>query len=226
MEPRVVVVEDEEGVRGSLVEALGTHGYAAAGFASADDFREAGTAAPWDLMILDIMLPGMDGIQLCSHLRSRGNTQPVIFLSGRSSDFDKVHALESGGDDYLTKPFSMIELLCRVRVCLRRMQAETDILPPTSGLFFDDDSFRCWLNGAALQLTVSEFRILAGVSRGRKKVFSREELMSLAYPDDPYITDRNADAHVKRIRRKLKAAGMADDAIQTIYGLGYRFELQ
>jgi DNA-binding response OmpR family regulator len=226
MKPRVAVIEDEEGVRADLVEALESEGYAATGFPSADDFLEESPEPEAELLILDIMMPGTDGVQLCSLWRSRGKTQPIIFLSGKSSDFDKVHALESGGDDFLSKPFSMIELLCRVRVCLRRSLAESIVAPTSSGLFFDEEGFHCWLDGIPMQLTVSEFRILAAVSRGRKKVFSREELMSLAYPDDPYISDRNADAHIKRIRRKLKEAGAADEAIQTVYGLGYRFELR
>ncbi len=225
MKPRVVVVEDEGGVRRDLVEALESQGYEAIGYASADEFLGEDPEPRFELMILDIMMPGTDGVQLCSLWRSRGRPQPIIFLSGKSADFDKVHALESGGDDFLSKPFSMIELLCRVRVCLRRTQTQAPAVPPSSGLCFDDEDFRCWVNGIELQLTVSEFRILAAVSRSRKKVFSREELMMLAYPDDPYISDRNADAHIKRIRRKLKGTGGADEAIRTVYGLGYRFEL-
>jgi two-component system response regulator BaeR len=225
MKPRVVVVEDEEGVRRDLVEALGSQGYEAIAFASADELLGEDPEPPFELMILDIMMPGTDGVLLCSLMRARGRIQPIIFLSGKSSDFDKVHALESGGDDFLSKPFSMIELLCRVRVCLRRTRAQEPVVPSGSGLCFDDEGFRCWVDGIELPLTVSEFRILAGVSRSRKKVFGREELMTLAYPDDPYISDRNADAHIKRIRRKLKCAGVADESIRTVYGLGYRFEL-
>jgi Response regulators consisting of a CheY-like receiver domain and a winged-helix DNA-binding domain len=225
MKPRIVVVEDGEGLRLALVEALEAQGYAASGFMSADAILGAVPEPPFDLAILDIMMPGTDGVQLCSIWRSRGRTQPMIFLSAKGSDFDKVHALESGGDDFLTKPFSMMELLCRVRVCLRRSQAGVPAEAPGPGLCFDDDGFRCWANGSDLGLTVSEYRILAAASRGAKKVYGREELMTIAYPEDPYISDRNADAHIKRIRRKLKEAGLAEDAIQTVYGLGYRFEL-
>lgn len=225
MKQCIVVVDDEEGIRSNLVEALESQGYAAAAFPSADGFLEATPQPRFDLMILDIMMPGTDGVQLCSHWRSSGHIQPIIFLSGKAGDFDKVHALESGGDDFLAKPFSMIELLCRVRVCLRRVQAPAAIVPTDFGLCFDTEGFRVWVNGIELRLTVSEFRILAAVSHSRKKVFEREELMTLAYPDDPYMSDRNADAHIKRIRRKLKDAGVADEAIQTIYGLGYRFDL-
>jgi DNA-binding response OmpR family regulator len=225
MKRRVVVVEDEEGLRRDLVEAMESQGYEAAGYPSADAFLAEAEAPRFELMILDIMMPGTDGVQLCSLLRSRGTRQPVIFLSGKSSDFDKVYALESGGDDFLSKPFSMIELLCRVRVCLRRTETRPEVAAPGPGLRFDDESYRCWVNGAELALTVSEFRILAAAVRGPRKVFDREELMRIAYPDDPYISDRNADAHVKRIRRKLRAAGIAEDAIQTVYGVGYRFML-
>jgi DNA-binding response OmpR family regulator len=225
MRPRVIVVEDEYGVRSGLVEALGTQGYEATGFPSADAFLRSAPAGAVDLFILDIMMPGTDGVRFCSEWRARGNAQPIIFLSGRSSDFDKVLALESGGDDFLAKPFSMIELLCRVRVCFRRTQARRDVSPPGTGLFFDDDGCRCWIDGKELGLTVSEYRILAGTSRGPRKVFTREDLMRLAYPEDPYVSERNADAHVKRIRRKLKDAGAPDGAIRTVYGLGYRFEL-
>jgi len=225
MKPLIAVIEDEGGVRGDLVEALESQGYDAEGHASADDFLKASPAPRSDLFILDIMMPGTDGIRFCSDWRSRGNAQPIIFLSGKSSDFDKVQALESGGDDYLAKPFSMIELLCRVRVCLRRAQAPVARAAPSRGLCFDDDGFRCWIDGVPLQLTVSEYRILIAVSRSGKRIFSREELMSFAYPSDPYISDRNADAHIKRIRRKLKDSGAPEGMIRTVYGLGYRFEL-
>jgi DNA-binding response OmpR family regulator len=225
MKRRVAVVEDEEGLRRDLVEALESQGYEAAGYPSADAFLAEADDRSFELMILDIMMPGTDGVQLCSLLRSRGARQPVIFLSGKASDFDKVYALESGGDDFLSKPFSMIELLCRVRVCLRRTEALPEVAAPGPGLRFDDESYRCWVNGMELALTVSEFRILAAAGRGPRKVFDREELMRIAYPDDPYLSDRNADAHVKRIRRKLRAAGLAEDAIQTVYGVGYRFML-
>jgi DNA-binding response OmpR family regulator len=225
MQPRVIVVEDEDGVRSGLVEALAAQGYEVAGFPSADAFMRAAPAGAADLILLDIMMPGTDGVRFCSEWRARGNAQPIIFLSGKSSDFDKVLALESGGDDFMTKPFSMIELLCRVRVCLRRALGRPEPSPPGSGFFLDDDGCRCWIGGKELGLTVSEYRILAGASRGPRKVYTREDLMRLAYPEDPYLSERNADAHVKRIRRKLKDAGAPEGAIRTVYGLGYRFEL-
>ena len=232
MAPRIAVIEDDGGVRSDIVEALASQGFDAAGYPSADDFPSGSAARRCDLIILDIMMPGTDGVAFCAEWRSRSNAQPIIFLSGKASDLDKVLALESGGDDYLTKPFSMIELLCRVRVCLRRAVPAppacgppADGILPAKGLRFDDEDFRCWIGGVPMQLTVSEYRILAAACRSLKKVFTREELMRFAYPDDPYVSDRNADAHIKRIRRKLRDSGAPEGMIRTVYGLGYRFEL-
>jgi DNA-binding response OmpR family regulator len=226
MMPRIAVIEDDGGVRSDIVDALESQGLDAAGYPSADEFPGGPAAPRFDLIILDIMMPGTDGVAFCSEWRSRGNAQPIIFLSGKASDLDKVLALESGGDDYLTKPFSMIELLCRVRVCLRRAVPAPPVGgPSTGGLSFDDEDFRCWIGGVPLKLTVSEYRILAAASRSHTKVFTREELMRFAYPDDPYVSDRNADAHIKRIRRKLRDSGAPEGMIRTVYGLGYRFEL-
>jgi len=225
MIPSIAVIEDEEGVRSGIVEALLSQGCDAVGYPNADDYIERTPERAPDLFILDIMMPGMDGIAFCSELRSRGNRSPIIFLSGKTSELDKVLALESGGDDYLTKPFSMIELLCRVRVCLRRAESPAEAPALLKGLCFDEDCFRAWIDGLPLELTVSEYRILAAAAGSRKKVFSREELMSFAYPEDPYVSDRNADAHIKRIRRKLREAGAPEGMIRTVYGLGYRFEL-
>ena len=223
MKSQIVVIDDEDRLRANLVEALEYQGYAARSYGSAEAFL-ADEGRPFDLMILDIMMPRMDGVELCATWRRRGGREPIIFLSGKSSDFDKVHALESGGDDYLTKPYSMIELLCRVRVALRRREGYAATGDDGGGLFFDHDNWRCRLDGVEMPLTVSEFRILSAISTHRKKVYERDELMRLAYPDDPYISDRNADAHIKRIRKKLKDAGGSEAMIQTVYGVGYRFE--
>src|SRR5262245_18461394 len=183
-----------------------------------------------DLAILDIGLPRMDGLDLCRRLRSRSETVPIVFVTSREDEFDRVLGLEIGADDYLCKPFSMRELMARVKVLLRRAalldstQRPPDDEPVVVGeLTLDPQRLPATWKGKGASLTVTEFLLLQALARRPGLVKSREQLMDAAYPDRVSVSDRTIDSHVKRIRRKLEACDPSFTAIEGVYGAGYRY---
>jgi DNA-binding response OmpR family regulator len=222
---RVAIVDDEQALGRSLSFALRKEGFMV-------DLYHDGASA-WevfchqlpDLIILDIMMPRMDGLQLCRRIRNTGSTVPLIFLSSRDEEVDKLLGFELGGDDYLTKPFSVRELIARVKAVARRNGSSTDSeAPVTAGHWFlDCSSARCCFKEQSIALTVTEMRILSALMRMPGVVKTREQLMNAAFPEDRYPNERAADSHIKRLRKKLALAENGKDPIETIYGMGYRF---
>ena len=228
MKPLVAIVEDEQTIREAVAVALERDGYQVQthrdGRTAWDTFRQS---LP-DLAILDIIMPGLDGLQLCRNLRGLSSRIPVIFLTSKDEEFDRVLGLELGADDYLCKPFSMRELMARVKVLFRRRELLAD--PATrdelicGALELDLSRHIASWQDTPLSLTVTEFRILEALARAPGHVKSRTALMELAYPHDAYVSDRTIDTHVKRIRKKLAAIDRETEAIQTVYGIGYRLD--
>jgi two-component system, OmpR family, response regulator ChvI len=229
---RIAVVDDEESLRATLGFALGREGYRvelyADGLAAWQAFELGEPALP-DLVVLDILMPQMDGRELCRRLRALSERLPILFLSSRDEEFDRVLGLELGADDYLGKPFSMRELLARVKVLLRRAQVRSE--PPggeekvlTVGrLHLDLRRYQAHWDGAPVVLTVTEFTLLAALARHPGHVKTRAQLMQEGYPHDAYVSDRTVDSHIKRLRRKLTDADPTFSALETVYGLGYRY---
>ncbi|BAE50648.1 Response regulator consisting of a CheY-like receiver domain and a winged-helix DNA-binding domain [Paramagnetospirillum magneticum AMB-1] len=178
-----------------------------------------------DLIVLDIMMPEMDGTEVCRRLR-RHSRVPIIFLSSRDDEIDRVLGLELGGDDYVGKPFSPRELVARVKAVLRRMQPDQspDAIAKTElrcgRLRLDLEGFRAFWDEAEVVLTVTEFSILRTLAERPGKVFSRDGLMDGAYALDHYVSDRTIDSHVRRVRAKFQAAG--GGPVETVHGLGYK----
>lgn len=175
-----------------------------------------------DLIVLDVMMPELDGLEVCRRIRA-SHEVPILFLSSRGEEVDRILGLELGGDDYMTKPFSTRELVTRVKVLLRRARPA----PPeeanavvVAGLRLDRDQWRCWVGAIEVPLTVTEFRLLDVLSRRPGRVFPRAELVELAYPGAHFVSDRTVDSHVRRIRSKLREAG--SEPIETVHGLGFR----
>jgi two-component system response regulator ChvI len=228
--PLIAIVEDEANLRGTLDQAVRGEGFATRLFADGlSAWRQFETAMP-DLAILDIVMPRMDGLELCRRIRSVSADTPVLFLTSRDEEFDRVLGLELGADDYLCKPFSLRELLARVRVLLRRAGLPTGDRETAAAeslaagaLVMDAERFAVTWRGSPLRLTVTEFRILSALGRKPGFVRSREELLAAAFPQDAYMSDRTVDCHIKRIRKKLLDADPGFDGIETIYGLGYRW---
>ena len=222
-------MEDEETIREGIRLALHREGHSAQAFDDGLTAWESFQANLPELVVLDIGLPRLDGLELCRRLRARSQTLPIIFVTSREDEFDRVLGLELGADDYLCKPFSMRELMARVKVLLRRArQAEEPRTPHESTIAAGDlvlDPLRLsatW-KGTAVPLTVTEFLLLQSLVRRPGVVKTREHLMQDAYPDLVSVSDRTIDSHVKRIRRKFAAVDPAFGAIEGVYGAGYRF---
>lgn len=226
---RVAVVEDEETIREGICVALRREQYQAQGFADGQAAWDTLQQALPDLAILDIGLPRMDGLELCRRLRARSERLPIIFVTSREDEFDRVLGLEIGADDYLCKPFSMRELMARVKVLLRRAshtEAERtpeDVVLVAGDLRVDPVRLLVTWKGAVVPLTVTEFLLLQALVRRPGAVLTRDHLMDAAYPDRTTVSDRTIDSHVKRIRRKFVVADAGFACIEGVYGAGYRY---
>jgi two-component system response regulator ChvI len=231
-EPRhVAMVEDEDGIRESVCFALERDGYLASGYGDGRLAWDQFDRRLPDLVILDIGLPGIDGLELCRRLRARSDTLPIVFLTSREEEFDRVLGLEIGADDYLCKPFSVRELLARVKALLRRAALASSPDAPTSAkvtagpLQLDADRYAAAWRGRSVRLTVTEFLLLDALARRPGHVRTRDHLLSSAYPHDTSASDRTIDSHVKRLRRKFQEVDPDFDAIEAVYRAGYRLRI-
>lgn len=230
MNGTVAIVEDEQNIRENVGFALKREGYQIETFADGMAAWEAFDEDLPDLVILDIIMPRMDGLELCRRLRARSQSIPIIFLTSRDEEFDRVLGLELGADDYLCKPFSMRELVARVKVLFRRLSL-VDERPHSDGeelltigdLILDLRRYTASWRGATVPLTVTEFMMLHALVRRPGHVKTRQQLMEQGYPHDTFVSDRTIDSHIKRIRKKFSGLDNDFDGIETVYGLGYRY---
>jgi DNA-binding response OmpR family regulator len=230
-EPLVAVVDDEARLRSTICLALQKEGWRTRELPDGLEAWSAFQRELPDLVILDILMPRLDGLELCRRIRTLSERLPVIFLTSKDEEFDRVLGLELGADDYLCKPFSLRELVARVRVLFRRAALSAGA-PSGDGdavahgpLRLDLARHEAAWNGSPVRLTLTEFRILAALARAPGVVRTREQLLREAFPQDAYMSDRTVDTHVKRIRRKLEQADPAWAAIEAVYGLGYRLRV-
>jgi two-component system response regulator BaeR len=221
----IAIVEDEPELAGLVADYVRAAGWAAQVYADGAAALDAIRRAPPALVVLDLMLPGLDGLALCRALRAdaRLAALPVIMVTARVEEIDRLLGLESGADDYLCKPFSPRELVARIRAVLRRAGMPASASPVT----VDEDARRIAIHGRPLDLTPTEYGILAALARRPGQVFSRARLLDLAREGDAglEVADRAIDSHIKNLRRKLDAALPGVEAIHAIYGVGYRFDL-
>ena len=235
---RVLLVDDDQGLRTVLAAALGDEGFtvsqAGDGLAGLRRFETDGA----DLLILDILMPEMDGLEVCRRVR-RKSAVPIVLLSSRGDEVDRVTGLETGADDYVTKPFSTRELVARIRAVERRVApapaASSPAPAPTlagalggealevGALRLDPNRFEARWRGTPVALTRSEFQILGALARHRGHVLAREQLLDIARGDDAVVTDRTVDTFIKRLRKKIRDVDAAFDEIETVFGVGYRY---
>ncbi len=223
----ILLVDDEKRIREVVEYALVKAGYRVTALCEGEPALELMRADPVDLVVLDIGLPGIDGLELCKRIRAHGST-PVLFLSARADEVDRIVGLELGGDDYLVKPFSPRELVARVRAVLRRFEAAEEQRAPkpatrvlcSGKLEIDPERFSVRWDGNVVPLTATELAVLSALYDRPGIVLSRAQLLERAYSTDIHVTERTLDTHVRRIRAKFREHG--GDPITTVHGVGYK----
>lgn len=228
---RIAVVEDEDSIRETVSYALTREGYHVDTYADGLEAWQSFESKLPDVAVLDIVLPRMDGLELCRRLRGLSEILPIIFLTSKDEELDRVLGLELGADDYLCKPFSIRELTARIKVLLRRLdlmrrneavseERETVCAGPFT---LDMQRYQLTYGEEIVPLTVTEFMILHALIRHPGHVKSRAQLMEESYPNDAFVSERTIDSHIKRLRAKLSNVDPGFEAIESVYGVGYRF---
>ena len=215
---RILIVEDEPKLAALEADYLKAAGFETETIADGREVVPAVRRQAPDLILLDLMLPGRDGLDICRELRTFSDV-PVIMVTAKVEEIDRLIGLDLGADDYVCKPFSVRELVARVRAILRRRRT------PSTALVLDDERHLAELDGRALDLTPVEFRLLRALASAPGRVFARERLLERLYEDHRVVTDRTVDAHVKNLRRKLEDVRPGEELVRSIYGVGYKLEL-
>ncbi len=216
---RILIVEDETKLAALEADYLKAEGFEPHCIANGLE------VVPWvrsnapDLILLDLMLPGRDGLDICRELRTFTDV-PIVMVTARVEEIDRLIGLDLGADDYVCKPFSARELVARVKAILRRGR-----MPVANALVLDEARHRATLDGKLLDLTPVEFRLLGALAAAPGRVFSRDRLLERLYADHRVVTDRTVDAHVKNLRRKLEEVRPGTELVRSIYGVGYSLEL-
>ena len=226
---KICLIDDDQNILASLSLALKSEKFEVETYSDGIAGLEALKDNNFDIAILDIKMPRLDGLEVLQKLRNSSDI-PVIFLTSKDDEIDQLLGLKMGADDYITKPFSQKLLIERVKVILKRTsssseenQANSDFLIERGNLLLNMDRHECHWKEERIKLTVTEFLLLESLVNRPGYVKNRDQLMSAAYSDDLYVDDRTIDSHIKRIRRKFKVIDKDFDSIETLYGVGYRF---
>tara|TARA_B100001741_G_scaffold54162_1_gene42017 strand:+ start:13 stop:705 length:693 start_codon:yes stop_codon:yes gene_type:complete len=226
---KICLIDDDQNILASLSLALKSEKFEVETYSDGIAGLEALKDNNFDIAILDIKMPRLDGLEVLQKLRNSSDI-PVIFLTSKDDEIDQLLGLKMGADDYITKPFSQKLLIERVKVILKRTsssskenEVNSDSLIERGNLLLNMDRHECHWKGERIKLTVTEFLLLESLVNRPGYVKNRDQLMSAAYSDDLYVDDRTIDSHIKRIRRKFKAIDKDFNSIETLYGVGYRF---
>lgn len=223
----ILVVEDEPKIAQLLVDYLQRDGFQVSVLSEGTHAVETIRERKPDFLILDLMLPGKDGLTICREVR-QFSSLPIMMLTAKIDEIDRLIGLEMGADDYVCKPFSPREVVARVRTIQRRMQqqpaAATDNELSYRTLKLDLERYTCSVDGKRIELTPVEFKMLHGFMSQPGRVFSRNQLMDMCYPDERVVSDRTIDTHVKNLRKKLAQSVDEEELIHSIYGVGYKIE--
>ncbi|MDE1185011.1 MAG: two-component system response regulator BaeR [Pantoea sp.] len=222
-DPLILVVEDEPKLAQLMIDYLQASNYRTHHIGDGSEVLTYVQQSPPDLMLLDLMLPGRDGLTLCREIR-RFSDLPIIMVTARTEEIDRLLGLEIGADDYICKPFSPREVVARVKTILRRVKRSPEEAQQASHLLIDESRFQASWREQPLELTPAEFRLLKTLALEPGKVFSREQLLNHLYDDYRVVTDRTIDSHIKNLRRKLENLDAEQPFIRAVYGMGYRWE--
>ena len=231
MKQTIALVDDDRNILTSVAMTLEQEGFQVRTYTDGESALQGLISRPVDLAVLDVKMPRMDGMELLQKLRQR-TSLPVIFLTSKDEEVDEVMGLRLGADDYITKPFSQRLLLERIRALLRRNEtsrAEGSGVAPAGimsrgDLVLDETKHPCLWKGRDIQLTVTEFLLVKALATRPGMVKSRDQLIDAAYGENIYVDDRTIDSHVKRVRKKFRAADDSFNQIETLYGIGYRYK--
>ena len=221
MGEKILIVEDEPKLATVLSDYLKADGFETAVLDNGTD------VVPWirdrkpELVLLDVMLPGRSGMDVCKEIRTFSRV-PVIMVTARVEEIDRLLGLELGADDYICKPFSPREVVARVKAVLRRTLDGRTIR--AQGLVLDEQRYQATLKGHDLELTAVEFKLLQLLVEHPGRIYGRQQIMEKIYPDDRFVTDRTVDSHIKKLRRKIEVVDHRSTLIQSVYGVGYKFE--
>ncbi|MFI8416557.1 two-component system response regulator BaeR [Serratia sp. NPDC078593] len=222
---QIMIVEDEPKLGQLLVDYLQAAGYATHWLTNGNEVIPAVHQQPPALILLDLMLPGSDGLTVCRELR-RFTDIPIMMVTAKIEEIDRLLGLEIGADDYICKPYSPREVVARVKTILRRCSRPLENAPEEAQLYIDEPRFQASYHGQMLDLTPAEFRLLKTLASQPGNVFSREQLLNNLYDDYRVVTDRTIDSHIKNLRRKLEALDGEKAFIRSVYGVGYRWEAE
>jgi DNA-binding response OmpR family regulator len=223
---RILIVEDEPGIALGLEDDLRLEGWDVELVADGAIASKRAREQPFDLILLDVMLPGKDGFEVCRELRKAGLRTPIIMMTAKSQEAEKVFGLDLGADDYVTKPFSPKELRARIRAALRRSGGPAEGGEVYRFGDFEVDAARCELRraGSVLETTATEFKLLSAFIRNKGRVLSREKLLDEAWGQGTFLTDRVVDNHIVALRRKIELEPAEPRYLISVRGIGYRFD--
>ena len=221
MGERVLIVEDEAKLAGLLRDYLVQDGFEASVLHRGDEVEPWVSTHDVDLVLLDLMLPGKNGLEVCKALRASSGVA-IIMVTARVEEIDRLLGLELGADDYICKPFSPREVVARVKAVLRR--AKRGERPGEAGVKLDEAGYRATIGGKDLNLTAVEFQLLKVLADHPGRIYTREQLMDAMYRDERVVSDRTVDSHIKKIRRKISAVLPDREVVHSVYGLGYKYE--
>ncbi|CAJ0694325.1 response regulator [Ralstonia mannitolilytica] len=217
----ILIIEDEPKLAALMTDYLRAARYETEWLSDGTDAVQRIRETTPELVLLDLMLPGKDGLQICREVRGFSEV-PIVMVTARVEEIDRLLGLELGADDYVCKPFSPRELVARIKTILRRVQRAGGV--PDSALVIDSTAYTATLRGQRLDLTPVEFRLLSALAAAPGRILSRASLLEQIYDDHRIVTDRTVDTHVKNLRRKMEQASPGTDLIHSVYGVGYRLD--
>jgi two-component system, OmpR family, response regulator BaeR len=221
MADRILIVEDEEKLAALLRDYLVQDGFEVAMLHRGDQVEEWVRTHPTDLVLLDLMLPGKGGLEVCKALRAMSDVS-IVMVTARVDEIDRLLGLELGADDYICKPFSPREVVARVKAVLRRVKRRD--APQDGSLALDDSGYRASIAGKDLVLTAVEYQLLKVLASHPGRIYTRDQLMDMMYRDERVVSDRTVDSHIKKIRRKIAAVVPEREIVHSVYGVGYKYE--